>query len=270
MKLEQKIAFIGTGFMAGAMVDGIVSGGVVSPENVVLINEADPEGAAAAAERYGVIYGKPSDITECDVVVFGVKPQIFASALEQYGQYLTSDKLYLSIMAGISCETLEGSLGGARVVRLMPNMPLSVGESATVYVLGKASGEAEAEITETIFRTLGIIRRVEENMISRVTALSGSGPAYFCRLAEAMVEAAVESGMPEELAEELAVQTLIGTALTISKTGVSPAELRTRVTSRKGTTEAALNAMTEADLEGTVKKAFEAARSRSDELGKLS
>ncbi len=270
MKLENKIAFIGTGFMAGAMVDGIVSGGVVSPENVVLINEADPEGAKAAAEKYGVRYGRPSDMAECDVIVFGVKPQVFPSTLEMYGEYLTSEKLYLSIMAGVSCATLEERLGGARVVRLMPNMPLSVGESATVYVLGSASGEAEAEITEAIFAPLGLIRRVEEDMISRVTALSGSGPAYFCRLAEAMTSAAVEAGMDPSLAEELALQTLIGTALTLSKTGIRPKTLRERVTSKKGTTEAALNAMTEADFDGVVKKAFEAAKKRSDELGKMS
>ena len=266
--LNLKIAFIGTGFMAGAMIDGIVSGKIVSPENVYAVNEAFPESAAETAQKYGIIHGCASDIAKCDVVVFGVKPQVFPEVLEMYAEYLTPDKLYLSIMAGISTARLEASLGGARVVRLMPNMPLSVGESATVYVLGKASGEKEAGITEAIFSTLGLIRRSEEEMISAVTALSGSGPAYFCRLTEAMADAAIAYGMDEKLACELAVQTLIGTAKTIAETHISPTELRTRVTSKKGTTEAALNAFTDGGLEALVASAFEAARLRSDELGK--
>ena len=268
MKIEKKIAFIGAGFMAGAMIDGILSGDVADKANIYIINEAFPEVAAEAAEKFGVNHGKPSDIKNCDVIVFGIKPQVFPETVEMYGEYFTPDKLYLSIMAGISTEKLEEATNGGRVVRLMPNMPLSVGESATVYVLGKNCGETEAEITETIFASLGVIRRVEESMISAVTALSGSGPAYFCRLAEAMISAAVEYGMDETLASELAVQTLIGTAETIKKTGVDPVTLRTRVTSKKGTTEAALNAMTDTGFDESVKAAFEAARKRSDELGK--
>ncbi|MBR6806942.1 MAG: pyrroline-5-carboxylate reductase [Clostridia bacterium] len=268
MKLNKKIAFIGAGFMAGAMIDGILSGEVADNTNIYIINEAFPEVAAEAAEKYGVNHGKPSDIGDCEVIVFGIKPQVFPETVEMYGEYFTADKLYLSIMAGISTEKLEAATNDGRVVRLMPNMPLSVGESATVYVLGKNCTEAEGEITEAIFAPLGLIRRVEENMISAVTALSGSGPAYFCRLAEAMVKAAAEYGMDEKLALELAVQTLIGTAETIKKTGVDPATLRTRVTSKKGTTEAALNAMTDTGFDKSVAAAFDAARKRSDELGK--
>ena len=267
MYLNKKIAFIGSGFMAGAMISGIVRGGVCDAGNVYVINEAFPESAEEAAEKYGVVHGKPSDIAMCDIVVFGVKPQIFPEAVEMYGKYLTPDKLYLSIMAGISTEKLESVLDGARVVRLMPNMPLSVGVSATVYVLGRASGETEAEITEAVFAPHGIIKRVDEDEISAVTALSGSGPAYFCRMAEAMAEAGVKLGLDPTLASELAVQTLIGTAETVKKLGITPAELRVRVTSKKGTTEAALNSMTENGFEGVIESAMNAAKTRSDELG---
>ena len=267
MKLNKKIAFIGSGFMAGAMMNGIVNGGVCDAENIYVINEAFPESAEEAVEKYGVIHGCPEDIKKCDVVVFGVKPQIFPEAALMYGEYLTSDKLYLSIMAGISCEKLESTLDGARVVRLMPNMPLAVGCSATVYALGKASGEAEAEVTEVIFAPLGIIKRVREEEISAVTALSGSGPAYFCRMAEAMAEAGVKMGLDKAVAEELALQTLIGTAETLKAQGISPETLRVRVTSKKGTTEAALNAMSENGFEGVIEAAMNAAKHRSDELG---
>ncbi len=267
MFIDKKIAFIGSGFMAGAMMNGIVKGGVCDAKNIYVINEAFPDSAEEAVLKYGVVHGKPSDIEKCDVVVFGVKPQIFPEAVEMYGEYLTSDKLYLSIMAGISCGKLENVLGGAKVVRLMPNMPLSVGCSATVYVLGEASGEAEAEITEAIFAPLGVIKRVSEDEISAVTALSGSGPAYFCRMAEAMTEAGINMGLDPSLAAELAVQTLIGTAETVKTLGITPAELRVRVTSKKGTTEAALNAMTDCGFEGVIESAMNAAKNRSDELG---
>ena len=171
MKLNQKIAFVGAGFMAGAMIDGILSGGVADRANIYIINEAFPEAAAEAAEKYGVNHGKPADIADCDIVVFGVKPQVFSEAAGMYGEYFTPDKMYLSIMAGISVSSLEKTIDGGRVVRLMPNMPLSVGESATVYVLGNNCGEAEAEVTEAIFSPLGLIKRVDEDMISAVTAL---------------------------------------------------------------------------------------------------
>ena len=263
-----KIAFIGSGFMAGAMMDGIVKGGVAKGEDIFAVNEAFPESAEEAAKKYGVIHAAPEDIKKCDVVVFGVKPQVFDEAVTMYGEYFTPDKLYLSIMAGISTARLESVLHGARVVRFMPNLALSVGKSATAYCLGSKSGEAEANIAETIFSPLGIVKRVDEDMIGTVTALSGSGPAYFCRLCEAMADSAVKLGMDPDTARELAVQTLLGTAKIIGDTGVSPDELRVRVTSKKGTTEAALNAMTETKFDESVDAAVRAAKQRSDELGK--
>ena len=268
MKINGKIAMIGVGFMAGSMVDGILRAGIASPENIYCINDAFPDIARAAAERHGITLGKASDIADCDTVVFGVKPQVYPEALEMYGKYFTSDKLYLSIMAGISVEKLESSLGGARVVRFMPNMPLSVCESATVYVLGNACTEAEAQLAEAVFAPLGIIKRIDEDMMSAYVALSGSSPAYICRMIEAMAKAAVDFGVPEDAAEEFAVQSLIGTAQVIKKTGISPAELRTRVTSKKGTTEAALNSLTESGFDETVKKCMIACMNRNDELAK--
>ena len=268
MKINEKIAFIGVGFMAGSMVDGILRAGLALPENIYCINDAYPDVAREAAERHGITLGTASDIADCGIVVFGVKPQIFPDALEMYGKYFTPDKLYLSIMAGVSIEKLEGCLGGARVVRFMPNMPLSVCESATVYVLGNACTEAEAELAEAIFAPLGIIKRIDESMMSAYIALSGSSPAYICRMIEAIAAAAVEFGVPAETAEQYAVQSLIGTAEVIKKTGISPAELRTRVTSKKGTTEAALNSLTESDFDETVKKCMIACMKRNDELAK--
>ena len=268
MKINEKIAFIGVGFMAGAMIEGILGAALTERENIYCINDAFPEIAREAAEKHGITLGTASDIADCDIVVFGVKPQIFPEALEMYGKYFTPDKLYLSIMAGVSIEKLESALGRARVVRFMPNMPLSVRESATVYVLGNACTEAEGELAEAIFAPLGIIKRIDEDMMSAYIALSGSSPAYICRMNEAIASAAVEFGVPADTAEQYAVQSLIGTAKVLSETGISPAELRTRVTSKKGTTEAALNSLTESGFDETVKKCMIACAKRNDELAR--
>ncbi len=268
MKIEGKLAFIGVGFMAGAMIDGILGAGLIAPENIYCINDAFPDVAKSAAESHGIACRTAESLAECDTVVFGIKPQVLPEALLMYGEYLTSDKLYFSIMAGISTARLEDALGGARVVRFMPNMPLSVGRSATVYALGSAAGDAEAALAEAVFAPLGIIRRVEEDMISAYTALSGSGPAYICRMVESMARAAVTLGIPEDAAEAFAVQTLVGTAQVIDQNGISPATLRARVTSKKGTTEAALNSLNASDFDVTVEDCMKACLRRSDELAK--
>ena len=268
MQIDKKIAFIGTGFMAGAMIGGLVRAGKVAAENIFAVNPVDRDSAEALADKYGVINGKPEDIEKADVVMFAVKPQDFDTACEMYIDFFTEDKLYLSIMAGISTEKLENKLSGARTVRLMPNLALSVGKSATVYALGKNAVEEDASLTEELFSVMGIIHRVDENMISAVTALSGSGPAYFYLLAEEMAKSAAADGMDPELAETLAVQTLVGTAELISQSKESPREMRRRITSKKGTTEAAVDAMLESGFADTVAKGYMAARLRSDELGK--
>lgn len=264
----RRTAFIGTGFMARAMIGGIVGAGVRRPDEIVTVNPVDPEGAAAVTAEYGVIRGEPSDIAPADVVIFAIKPQEFDNAVRMYGEYFTPDKLYLSIMAGIGTERIESAIDGAAVVRLMPNLALSVAKSAVAYAPGKLAGEDDCALTEELFSVMGKIYRVSEDMISVVTAVSGSGPAYFCLLAEEMAAAAVEAGMDPEVAESLATQTLVGTAAILENTGVPAAELRRRVTSKKGTTEAALVAMADSGFGDAVKRGVEAAKNRSDELSR--
>ncbi len=266
--LNNRIAFIGTGFMASAMIGGLVRSGTFSPENIFAVNDAFPESAAEAAEKFGIVRGDASSLELADIVLFAVKPQSLPDVLEMYKERLSGDKLYLSIMAGISTSYLENALNGARVIRFMPNLALSVSCSATAYCLGSRADESDGALAEEIFSPMGIIRRVKEEEISAVTALSGSGPAYFYRLTEAMAKAAIDWGMEAAAAEELALHTLIGSAKLIAQTGESPSEMRRRVTSKGGTTAAALDAMTETGFDDSVASAFSAARIRSDELGK--
>ncbi|MBQ7474432.1 MAG: pyrroline-5-carboxylate reductase [Clostridia bacterium] len=265
-KRGQKIAFIGTGFMARAMIGGIVGSGLRSPDAVLAVNPVEPESAAEVNRLFGVGVGGISDLDGADTVVFAVKPQQFDEALAMYRDHFTADKLYLSIMAGVTLARLEKSIPGAPVVRLMPNLALSVGKSATAFAPGSLASGEDVALVEELFSVMGVVLKVDEELISSVTGLSGSGPAYFCLLAEALAAAAEEKGMDRATADALALQTLIGTAELLEKTGVSAAELRRRVTSKKGTTEAGLLAMTAAGFEKAAADGFNAARIRCDEL----
>ena len=266
--LTVKIAFIGSGFMARGAIRGLVESGTVAPENILVVNEADTAGRDEAAALYGVTPAEPCAIAGADTVFFAVKPQTFEQVCTDYGEYFTPDKVYMTIMAGISCERIAAGVGGGRVIRFMPNLALSVGLSATAFALGKGCADTERALARAIFEPLGEVVEVDEGEMSAVTALSGSGPAYFCYLCEGMIAAAVADGMDKAKAQALAVQTLIGTAKLIEDSGETPEEMRRRITSKKGTTEAAIKAMTDAAFPEAIAKGYLAARTRSDELGK--
>lgn len=250
------------------MVHGIIEAGVVSPANIFVVNEEDAAGRDALCDKYGVCAAGPESIKDAGIVFFGVKPQVFPAACEMYGKYFTADKVYLTPMAGISSKAVSTAANGGHVIRFMPNLALSVRESAIGYALGDGCGERERSIAKALFESLGVAKEIDESQMSAVTALSGSGPAYFYYLCEAMIEAAVADGMDGDTARALAVQTFIGTAKLIEDSGETPTEMRRRITSKKGTTEAAINAMEEEGFFGVVDAGYRAARDRSDELGK--
>ncbi len=262
------VAIIGTGFMARSFVSGLISTKTVAAENITVVNPMDPDSRDKMAADLGCVVGDVPDVAGKDVVLYAIKPQNFTDAPDMYKEYITENTCVMSIMAGISTNALSDALGGRRVVRFMPNMALSQLESATAYAPGKTATENDCKMAEKLFAPLGVVVRVDESQMSDVTALSGSGPAYFCRLCEAMTAAAVERGFDPANAEKLAVQTFIGTAKLLDELKITPAELRARITSKGGTTYAALCSMDDTDFDGSVKAAYEAARKRSDELGK--
>ncbi len=262
------VAIIGSGFMASSFVHGLVSTKTVPSGNITVINPVDTEGRDRLALSVGCNIGDVSDLSGKDVVLYAVKPQNFNEAPGMYREYIDGDTLVMSIMAGISTDALSDALGGRRVVRFMPNMAMSELCSATAFALGKNAVSADRETAKLLFSPLGVALEVDESEMSDVTALSGSGPAYFCRLAEAMAKAARDNGFDPESAEALAVQTLIGTAKLLESLKISPAELRERITSKGGTTYAALCSMDDTDFDGSVSSAYSAAKKRSEELGK--
>lgn len=266
--LNMKIAFIGSGYMARGAIRGLVESAALAPQSILVVNDADTAGRDECAACYGVCAAEATRIAEADAVFFAVKPQLFDTVCAEYGRFFTPDKLYLTIMAGISTGRVRDSVGGGRVVRFMPNLALSVGLSATAFALGEGCGDNERGAARAIFEPLGAVVEVAESELSAVTALSGSGPAYFCYLCEGMIAAAVADGMDEEKARTLAVQTFIGTAKLLADSGETPDGMRSRIACKKGTTEAGIDAMGANGFFEAIAAGYTAARDRSDELGK--
>ena len=196
-------------------------------------------------------------------MVVAVKPQSFPAACPAYAPHIKPGTLVVSIMAGIPTAAVETALPQARVVRVMPNLALAVGCGAAGVAPGKTASEADVERVIGIFSAGGAAVAVEEGQIDDVAALSGSGAAYIYYMVEKLRDAAAEAGLAPETAAMLAGQTLIGAARQLELEGAPPEELRRRITSRKGTTEAAINALDEHGFGEAVRACYEANKRRS-------
>lgn len=265
---DANIVFLGSGFMASALIRGMVGHGLAAAEHIAVRGAAHPEKIDALRAAYGVRAASDADIAATDMVVLAFKPQNLADAAAQYAPLIAPGTLVLSILAGVPCATLERLFDGVHVVRAMPNLALSVGLAATGYCAGTDAQESDLCAVREIFDTLGVCAQVEESRMSDITALSGSGPAYFYLLTEAMIDTAVARGMDAVGARGLAVQTLIGAARLIADSGDAPADARAKITSKGGTTEAAVREMLAAGFTDAVARGMDACARRSDELGK--
>jgi pyrroline-5-carboxylate reductase len=262
------ITFIGAGNMAEAIVAGIVKQQVVEASDVC-VTDINEERLAHLTEAYGVgssLENAPA-VAEADVIVLSVKPQIFPIVWPEIEGALKSDALVVSIMAGIpSAKIANGK--PIRVVRVMPNTPSLVGEGAAGIAAGEFATEADLDIAQKLLGAVGVAKVVKESEIDAVTALSGSGPAYVFYLLESMLEAADQMGLDSNVSRELALSTVIGAAKLMKESGEDAADLRAKVTSKGGTTHAAISTMEELGIKGSIITAMKAAQSRSIELAK--
>ena len=266
---EASIAFIGGGNMARSLVGGLIADGV-SPARLQ-VAEPDPGRRAALQRDFGlrVTADNAAAVAEADVVVIAVKPQVMPGVARELARPLADrGTLVISVAAGVRSSDLARWLGGATpVVRAMPNTPALLGCGATVLCAGPGADTGHRESAEAILRAVGSVSWVEdEAQLDAVTALSGSGPAYFFLLAEAMADAAAELGLPPELARLLAIETALGAARMAIESDADIAELRRRVTSPGGTTEAALDALEDGGFRKLVAGAIKQAEARSREL----
>jgi pyrroline-5-carboxylate reductase len=267
--ITSKIAFIGAGQMAEAMIGGLLAGQVCSAETIWA---TDPvaERRDRLKGQFGVQVGSanPEAVTWADVVVLAVKPQILPAILRELGRML-AHPLVISIVAGVTIRTIAEQMGGGtRVVRAMPNTPALVREGMTALATGDRVSDKDVHLARTIFETVGLVVAVEERLMDAVTGLSGSGPAYVFQAIEALADGGVMMGLPRQTAELLAAQTVLGAARLVLESGVHPAQLKDRVASPGGTTIAGLHQLEQGGFRAALMAAVEAATTRSKELGR--
>jgi len=265
---DKTLGFLGYGNMGAAILEGLLEVGAV-PREKAAIFDPSPE-RCAAATKYGVrVADSPESLAALsDVLVLAVKPQTMEAALGQIREVLNPEALVISIAAGITIDYIQGRLGaGTAVVRVMPNTPYLVHAGAAGIAASAECSEADQALARELFASIGVAETVAESDMDAVTALSGSGPAYFFRMVESLVEAAVSQGLARPVAERLAAQTLYGAGKLLAGSSDDAATLRQKVTSPGGTTEAALKAFDAAGFDGAVAAGVAAAVARGRELG---
>lgn len=254
--------------MATAIAGGLVQRRVLAAGDLAACDiSAEARAAFTAATGVSCEASPGAAFGEADAVLLAVKPQTAEAAVRSLPG-LRGDVLVLSIAAGIPLARLEGWFRTGRVIRVMPNTPLLVGQGASVFARGSEASDADAEVCRLIFGSLGLVREVPEGWIDAVTAVSGSGPAYVFEMVEAMAQAGVAAGLPRELALELTVQTVAGAAEMLRQGMGTPEELRRAVTSPGGTTAAGLAVLEQGGFRGLVARTVRAARDRAQELGR--
>lgn len=263
------IGFIGAGNMAGALISGICSAGIFSPDNI-FVSDIDSTKTSDLANKYGVTVAKDNcETSVADIVVCAVKPQIIAQILPQIVSGLKPDSIIVSIAAGIKISAITKVAGDIAVVRVMPNTPALIGEGVSVLCANEKASPYLDKL-QTIFAAVGQTHIVDdESLMDAVTAISGSGPAYFFLMTESLAKAGAAIGLDEKLSNQLAIATAKGAAMlaiSADADGISLAELRRNVTSVGGTTEAALNSFSANNFNQIVTDAVIAARDRSREL----
>ncbi len=265
-----KIAFIGGGNMGEAMLAAVLKKGLAKPETIIVSDIADPRRKLLARKYRVAVTGNNQQAVEIgDILVLAVKPQNLVEVMKELKGYLKPSQLVLSIVAGAKTKTLARGLRHDSIVRAMPNTPAQVGEGISVWTATAGVSGQQKEFVRAILGAMGKEVYVDnEKYIDMATAISGSGPAYFFLMVEALVDAAVGIGLPRGKALELVLQTMLGSGHLIQRSGKEPAELRQMVTSPGGTTAQALEQFEKGGFAELVKRAVKAAYNRAKELGR--
>src|SRR5438067_2721084 len=266
--MNRRIAILGGGRIGEALLSGLLSSGWRDPSELVVTNRGE-ERIAELRERYGVeaTADNVAAVTGAGLVVVAVKPQDIDALLATIGAHLTTEQTVVSVAAAIPTAHIEERIAdGVPVVRAMPNAPATVHEGMAGICAGAHAGDEQLALAEDLLGHLGRVVRVPERSMDAVTAVSGSGPAYFALLAEAMIEAGILLGLSREISTTLVVQTMFGTAHLLRDEHMHPVELREAVTSPGGTTIVAIRELEQAGVRAAFLNAIQAAMERSREL----
>lgn len=261
------IAVLGAGKIGEALLSGLLSAGR-SPDDL-MFTERYADRVVKLEQAYQVrAVDTATAARKADVLVVAVKPQDIDPLLAELAALVCSDTLIVSLCAGLPTSLYERRLpDGVPVIRVMPNTPMLVGEAMSAISAGRFATDAHLELTEELLGSVGKVVRVPESQQDAVTALSGSGPAYFFYLVEAMIDAGILLGLPRPMVTELITQSAVGAARMLRDTGDHPVLLREAVTSPGGTTIMAIRELERHGVRAALLAAIEAARQRSAELG---
>lgn len=267
----KKIAFIGAGSMAEAIISGMISKEFIENKQIWVTNKDNQARLTEIKEKHGVSISQEKEavLSGAEVIILSTKPYDVENAIKSITPYLTENQLLMSVIAGVSTAQITEMIGkDVPVVRAMPNTSASIGYSATAISQGEFASKEDMMIAERLFTSIGTVNVVKEAQMHIVTGISGSGPAYIYYLVEAMEEAAIQEGLDSVTAIELITQTIIGAGMMLNTSDLPVDVLRENVTSPKGTTEAGLKALAEHDFKEAVIACVKSATNRSKELGK--
>jgi pyrroline-5-carboxylate reductase len=262
------IAFIGAGNMAASIIGGLIKNN--TPATSIIASDPNQDSLDKLSGSHGITTTTDNQLacSEAGIVVLAVKPQVLKSVTESLAVHLNPKTLVISIAAGISSVNLDHWLGGGKaVVRCMPNTPALIQEGAAGLYANKNVSPEQKQQAESLMSAVGLVVWLEsETLIDAVTAVSGSGPAYFFLMIESMIAAGIEQGLSAEQSQQLAIQTAAGAAKLAQNSDVNVDELRRRVTSPGGTTEQAILSFENSDFRKVVKDAMDACKQRSEEM----
>jgi pyrroline-5-carboxylate reductase len=265
---QRRIAILGAGQIGEALLTGLLSTGWRTPEEIVVTVRRE-ERAQELAERHGVraTTSNPEAVNGAALIVIAVKPQDFDGLLGEIGGILSPEQTVLSIAAAVTTSAIEERIAaGVPVLRAMPNTPATVHEGVAGLCAGAHAGDEHLALANDVLSHVGRVVQLPERYMDAVTAVSGSGPAYFALLAEAMIEAGILLGLSREDTTTLVVQTMLGTAKLLRDEKMHPVELREMVTSPGGTTIRAIRELEQAGVRAAFLNAIQAAMDRSREL----
>lgn len=263
-----KLAVLGSGQMAEALLHGFLDSKVLDPASV-WATDLNPDRVEHVRNRYGIQVGSDNReaVRWANTILLAVKPQMLSQVMEEV-RVFCEHKLVISIAAGISIEWLSKRVpSSVRLVRVMPNAPALVGEGMSVIACGPAVTALDTQLCQSVFAAIGRVVFLEEPLMDVVTGLSGSGPAYACLAIEALSDGGVNMGLPRGVSTLLAAQTMEGAARLVSKPGVDLEQLRQEVSSLSGVTAAGLHQLEQGSIQATLIRAVQAAARKSEELG---
>jgi pyrroline-5-carboxylate reductase len=271
MKKNTRIAVIGAGHMAGALIGGMVRSKLVPGKSIVATRRS-AEALAELQRKWGVrtTTDNRKAVAGADIVILAVKPQMAKKVLEELSGAVGRRQLVISIMAGVTTAAISKALRvDGPVVRAMPNTPCLADAGATAICAGARAADKDLTKAEAVFRSVGLAVRLPESALDAVTGLSGSGPVYLYMVIEAMTDGGVKMGIPRAVAARLAAQTVFGAAKLVIESGKHPALLKDEVTTPGGTAISAIHVLESRGLRSVLIDAVEAATRRSQELSKL-